>query len=213
MAADSGNLNVAEQSALPTPEAILPEDVLRADMYDLLAALLARPPAAPVLAAVSRLEGNETDLGQAVDMLARLAGGATAADAKREFNALFVGLGRGEVLPFASYYTTGFLNEAPLARLRTDMAQLGILREDGVSEPEDNLASLCDMMAGLIRGRFGAPVPLARQREFFDTHLAPWAGLCFQDIEQAQSAVIYAAVGAMGREFITIEAETLRMVE
>ncbi len=192
--------------------AILPEDALRADMYDLLAAFLARPPAAMLLAGATRLTGDETDLGQGVRMLARLCSNASAEDAKREFGAMFIGLGRGEVLPFASYYMTGFLNEAPLARLRSDMAELGILRADDVSEPEDNLASLCDMMAGLIRGRFGAPVPLERQKEFFNTHIAPWAAPCFADMEKADAAVIYGAIGRVGKTFMEIEAETLRMV-
>ncbi len=186
---------------------------MRADMYDLLSALLARPPAAALLKGLAELEGDETPLGQSVNMLARLARGATAAAATREFNALFIGVGRGEVLPFASYYMTGFLNELPLSKLRSDMARLRILRSEDVSEPEDGLASLCDMMAGLIRGRFGTPATLSRQKEFFNTHIGPWAAHCFGDMEKAKSAVIYDAVGRLGKEFMTIEAETLRMVE
>ncbi len=87
---------------------------------------------------------------------------------EREFNALFIGLGRGELLPYASYYLTGFLNEKPLASLRHDMAARGMTRAPNVYEPEDNIASLMEMMAGMIVGRFGAPATLADQRDFFN---------------------------------------------
>ncbi len=192
---------------------LLPEDAMRADLYDLLAALLVRPPAAGLLAGVAALEGDGTPLGKAVNMLARLAGSVSERSVEREFSAMFIGLGRGEVLPYASYYMTGFLNEHPLARLRADMADLRIARSGDVSEPEDNLAALCEMMAGMIRGRFGMAVPLERQKEFFNTHMAPWAAHCFADMEKAEAAVLYAGVGRVGREFMEVEAETMRMVK
>jgi len=128
-----------------------------------------------------------------------------------EFNALFIGLGRGELLPYASYYLTGFLNEKPLASLRRDMAARGMRRAENVYEPEDNIASLMEMMAGLIRGRFGAPATLEDQRTFFSRHIGPWAGHFFTDLEGAQSSVLYASVGALGRVFMEIEAEGFRM--
>ena len=74
-------------------------------------------------------------------------------------------IGRGELVPFASYYRTGFLNEKPLAKLRGDMARLGIARAESVKEPEDHIAALCEMMAGLITGAFGAPQGLAAQQQ------------------------------------------------
>lgn len=133
------------------------EDVLRADLYDLLAALLAAPANADLLARLRGLDGDTTSLGQAVGTLAKLAGQQGPGSVEREFNRLFIGVGRGELLPYASFYMTGFLNEKPLAVLRQDMTRLGIARAETVFEPEDNIASLCEMMAGLIRGRFGAP--------------------------------------------------------
>ena len=47
-------------------------------------------------------------------------------------NRLFIGVGRGELLPFASVYMTGFLNEKPLATLRNDMVTLGVERSPDV---------------------------------------------------------------------------------
>ena len=205
-------IDEAVAPVVATAPALPEEEVMRADLYDLLAAFLARPPSVELLAGVARLEGDETPLGEAVNMLARLAEGTSEKAAEREFNAMFIGLGRGEVLPYGSYYMTGFLNEQPLARLRADMARLRITRAEDVKEPEDGLASLCEMMAGMIRGRFGEIVSLERQKEFFNTHIAPWAAHCFSDMENAEAAVLYAGVGSVGREFMEIEAETMRMI-
>ena len=187
------------------------EDGLRADVYNLLAVLLARPPKLELLDQVERLEGDTTELGRAVHALATLAKRTTEQSAEREFNALFIGLGRGELLPFASYYVTGFLHEKPLALLRADMARLGMERSPSVYEPEDNIASLCEMMAGLILGRFGAPADLTTQRDFFAVHLGPWAGHFFSDLEGASGSVLYAPVGTIGRLFMEIEREAFRI--
>lgn len=187
------------------------EDLLRADLYDLLSALLARPPKRDLIDRVAGLTGEPTPLGNAVSALARLAKATTEAAAEREFNALFVGLTRGELLPYASYYMTGFLHEKPLALLRGDMSRLGIGRAENVYEPEDNIASLCEMMAGLIRGSFRAPADAAVQKDFFSAHLAPWAGHFFTDLEGAKGSVFYAPVGAVGKAFVEIEREAFRM--
>ena len=185
-------------------EAISAEDVLRADLYDFLSAFLARQPSGILLTQTAELKGDDSDIGRGIAALARLADAVDPRDAHREFNALFIGLGRGELLPYGSYYLTGFLNEKPLARLRGDMARLGI-------EPEDNIASLCEMMAGLIRGRFGAPAGLSEQKQFFEAHLAPWAELFFKDLEAAEASVLYAPIGMIGRAFVRIEQEAFRM--
>ena len=125
--------------------------------------------------------------------------------------ALFIGLGRGELVPYASYYMTGFLNEKPLATLREDMNLLRIARAPNVYEPEDNIASLMEMMAGLITGAFGAAAPISRQRGFYNKHIAPWARHFFTDLEGAKGSVFYAPVGAVGRIFMDIEREAFRM--
>ncbi len=187
------------------------EDRLRADFYDFLAALLARPPKTRLIERTRKLTGDETPLGEAIAALSKVASTVNETAAEREFNRLFIGLGRGEVLPYASYYMTGFLNEKPLAVLRQDMARLGIERAPNVFEPEDNIASLCEMMAGLILGRFGKPASLQVQRDFFNKHLAPWATHFFTDLERAEGSFLYAPVGAAGRKFVEIEKEAFRM--
>lgn len=198
-------------SAEATPIAIAEEDQLRADLYDFLGVLLAAPPNADLLGRAAALSGDESDLGQAVSALSRVAKVTKPKAAEREFNALFIGLGRGELLPYASFYLTGFLNEKPLALLRNDMAAQGITRAENVYEPEDNIASLMEMMAGMITGRFGKPAPLEVQKAFFGKHIGPWAAHFFSDLEGAQSSVLYASVGSIGKAFMEIEREAFRM--
>ena len=187
------------------------EDQLRADLYDYLGVLLSAPPSKALLKKTAALTGDETDLGSAITSLARVAASRGEKAAESEFNALFIGVGRGELLPYASYYLTGFLNEKPLAVLRNDMASLQISRAANVFEPEDNIASLCEMMAGMITGRFGKPASLDRQKEFFNRHIGPWAGHFFADLEGAKGSVLYAPVGAIGRVFMEIEKQAFRM--
>ncbi len=190
---------------------ITEEDGLRADLYDFLGLLLSGPPDQVLLAQTAKLAGDDSALGTAIKALARIAALSKPRTVESEFNALFIGLGRGELLPYASYYLTGFLNEKPLASLRRDMAVRGMTRAENVYEPEDNIASLMEMMGGMIRGRFGKPATLEDQKTFFAKHIGPWAGHFYTDLEAAQNSVLYASVGAVGRVFMEIEAQGFRM--
>jgi TorA maturation chaperone TorD len=187
------------------------EDQLRAGWYALLAQLLSREPDARLLQMLRGLEGDDSDLGKGIRALAAAARGTTVESARQEYFDLFIGLGQGELLPYASYYLTGFLNEKPLARLRGDMARLRIARADDIKEPEDHIAALCEMMSGLITGSFGAPADLDEQRRFFDTHIGCWAPRFFEDLQGAQSAVLYMPVGTIGRLFMAIEVQAFDM--
>jgi len=198
----------------PTPPAaliVVPEDRLRADLYNFLGLILSGPAGEMMLEQTALLSGDSTELGQAVASLARVAKVSKRAAVESEFNALFVGLGRGELLPYASYYLTGFLNEKPLAALRRDMAVRGITRAANVYEPEDNIASLLEMMGGQIVGRFGKATTLGDQKAFFNKHISPWAGHFFSDLEAAKNSVLYASVGAVGKAFMAVEVESFRM--
>ncbi|MEO9685119.1 MAG: molecular chaperone TorD family protein [Tateyamaria sp.] len=190
---------------------ILEEDRLRADLYNYLGLMLVGPPDQMLLDQSAGLTGDDTDLGQAIQGLARVANVSKPKAVQTEFNALFIGLGRGELLPYASYYLTGFLNEKPLANLRATMATFGIERSGDVFEPEDNIASLMEMMAGMIVGRFGRVATVQEQRTFFNAHIANWAKLYFEDLQAAKSSVLYASVGAVGAAFMDIEREAFRM--
>ncbi len=192
--------------------AVAAEDRLRADVYRFLARLLSSPVGAEELAVGASLEGDATSFGQAIDALAAACRDTSPAEAAVEYQDLFIGLARGEILPYGSYYLTGFLHEKPLARLRRDMEQLGIERDPEATEPEDHIASLLEMMAGLIDGGFGEPLTLAEQKQFYEAHIGSWARVMFRDLEKAEAARLYARVGAVGRTFIEIENGAFRMV-
>jgi TorA maturation chaperone TorD len=184
-------------------------DAARAQEYALLSALLARAPDAVLLQRLAALRGDATPLGVAHVALAEAASRTNVEHVEREYFDLFIGLGRGELLPYGSYYLTGFLHERPLARLRADLSKLGIERADSESEPEDHAAILCEIMAGLASRRF--PAPAGADRALFESHLAPWIGRFFADLEQADAADFYRRAGTLGRVFIEIESEAFAL--
>lgn len=182
------------------------EDALRAQHYGFLARLLSAAPDDSVLAQVATMTGDETAFGQAYGALARAAASTTAAEVEREFFELFIGVGRGELLPYASFYLTGFLNERPLADLRADLRWLGVERSPGRYEPEDHIALVFEVMAGLASGDVAG-----NQARFFDRHIAPWAGQFFDDLAIAPSAGFYRPVAEIGRQFVDIEARAFAL--
>ncbi|MBI3433557.1 MAG: molecular chaperone TorD family protein [Proteobacteria bacterium] len=184
-------------------------DLARAREYGLLARLLAQAPTAQMLEAVAQLRGDPTPLGVAHAALAQAANAHAQAQLEREYFDLFIGIGRGEMLPYGSYYLTGFLHDRPLARLRADLVRFGIERAPGNCEPEDHAAILFEIMAGLIDGRL--PAPVGADREIHEKHLAPWIDRFFADLERAESADFYRKVGMLGRVFMEIESEAFAL--
>lgn len=190
---------------------IADEERQRANLYALLGRLLVAPPSEAELSVLRGLRGDGSELGRALYALAALATRTSVERLRDEYHDLFIGLAQGEVIPFASVYLTGFLQERPLADLRGDMIRLQVRRRDDVFEPEDHIGSICEMMAGLITGAFGAPLSIAEQRRFFERHLLPWAPRFFGDLERAKSATFYMPVGTIGRVFMEIEQDAFSM--
>jgi TorA maturation chaperone TorD len=184
-------------------------DLARSREYALLSALLARAPDADLLARLARLGGDASPLGVAHVALGEAAASAVVAKVEREYFNLFIGLGRGDLLPYASYYLTGFLNERPLARLRDDLAAIGVERVEGNYEPEDHAATLCEIMSGISGGTL--PAPEGAERRLFEKHLAPWIGRFFADLERAEAANFYRHAGTVGRVFVEIETEAFAL--
>jgi TorA maturation chaperone TorD len=184
-------------------------DAACAQEYALLSVLLARAPDAALLARLAELRGDASPLGLAHAALAEAASRTDVECVEREYFDLFIGLGRGELLPYGSYYLTGFLHERPLARLRAHLSELGIERSKGHAEPEDHAAVLCEIMAGIVSGRFAAPA--GADRELFERHLAPWIGRFFADLERAETADLYRRIGTLGRVFVDIETEAFAL--
>jgi len=187
------------------------EDTLRAQLYLLLARFLAKPAEDAAISAAAAMSGDDSDLGKAIGTLSKIAAKSDHAQIAQEYHDLFIGVGRGELLPYASYYLTGFLHEKPLAKLRDDMGRLGIERSETVSEPEDHVAAIMEMMAGLIMGQFGEPASLEEQKAFYDTHLGSWGEHFFTDLEAAKSSVFYAAIGSVGKTYLEIEKAAFAM--
>ena len=184
-------------------------DLARAQEYALLATLLMRAPDAAFLSKLSALRADASPLGLAHAALAEAAEGTTAEKVEREYFDLFIGLGRGELMPYGSYYLTGFLHERPLARLREDLARIGIARAEGMVEPEDHAGILCEIMSGLASRRL--PAPPDSDRMIFEKHMAPWIGRFFTDLENAAAADFYKRLGTLGRVYMDIEAEAFDM--
>jgi TorA maturation chaperone TorD len=176
---------------------------LRAREYLLLATLLREPMSDELLAQISGITGDPSPLGMAHLALAGAARKTDARAAGREYFNLFIGVGRGELLPYASFYLTGFLNERPLARVREDLAALGFARREGNYDPEDHIATMLETMAALAAGETDADAE--REARFFDRHLKPWALRFFADLSVAQSADFYKAVAVVGLTFLDIE--------
>ena len=184
-------------------------DAARSREYALLGTLLARAPEQALLDRIADLRADASALGLAHAALAEAARQSSAERIEREYFDLFIGLGRGELLPYGSYYLAGFLHERPLARLRESLARLGIERAAGQAEPEDHAAILCEIMAGVASGRFAASDDAARK--LFDEHVAPWMERFFSDLEQAEAADFYRRVGTLGRVFMAIEREAFAL--
>jgi len=184
-------------------------DTARAQEYALLAALLMRAPDASLLSKLSALRGDASPLGLAHAALAEAAERTTVEKIEREYFELFIGLGRGELMPYGSYYLTGFLHERPLARLREDLSRIRIVRAEGIVEPEDHAGILCEIMSGLASRRL--PAPSGSDRLIFEKHMAPWIGRFFTDMENAAAADFYRRLGTLGRVYIEIETEGFDM--
>ncbi len=189
------------------------EDQSRADLYRLLGNLLAAPPQQAVLDVLQNMApssgGESTGLEQALHSMRSAAGQAVPAKLEQEYFALFIGLGRGELCPYASWYRTGYLMEQPLAELRSDLQRLGFARREGVGEPEDHAAALCEVMAVIISETV---LSFVKQKDFFERHLRPWLLQFFADLSQAEQADFYRTVGHAGQTFIKIEQQYFAML-
>jgi TorA maturation chaperone TorD len=185
------------------------EDQARMQVYRLIGALLVRPPGEELLTALQAISASDGQMKAAWAVLRQAASQAVVDDLADEYQELFIGIGRGELLPYGSWYVTGFLMEKPLAELRTDLVRLGFERQAKNREPEDHAAALCETMGLIIAS--GAEISFAQQRVFFQKHLAPWMGRFFADMAKAKSARFYRAVGLLGEQFLEIERNYLDM--
>jgi TorA maturation chaperone TorD len=199
-------------AAAPADQA---EDTARADLYGLFATLFYRAPDAAMLhhIAANRATGEDqaTPLGHAWNALCDAASTITVAEADEEYQGLFLGVGKPEVFLYGSYYQTGFLNERPLVALRDDLARYGLERHDNVSETEDHIATLCEVMRFLVAGEDLSVSNLGEQQRFFSRHLQPWAETLCDTIARHPRARFYASAAELLKSFVAVEAVALEM--
>lgn len=197
----------ASTEALADRETLDDAEQARADVYALLGALLARPPDTALIGMLQRIPTleatSDTTMTAAWAILKQSAAGAQVEGLQEEFQDLFIGIGRGEVVPYGSWYMTGFLMEKPLAELRVDLQRFGLQRQEQAREPEDHAAALCEIMSLLVVS--SAEVTFTQQREFFAKHVEPWMGRFFGDLAVAPAARFYRAVALLGERFLEVE--------
>ena len=203
--------------AAPAPSSALDEETARAELYGLLAALYYAPPTPELLAqlrvAITEAPAAGGFLEEPWRELVAAARGLEDEAIKREYSALFGGVGKPEIYLFGSHYLSGFLNEKPLAKLRDTLAGLGLARDEAMPETEDHIAYLSEVMRYLIAGDDVAVANLTRQSEFFSTHVQPWVMPMCDAISQHPKAKFYAALSGFTRAFMSVEIQGFDMLE
>jgi len=200
------------------PRGIDVEDQVRADFYALLANLFFRAPDERLLQAIMIAPEPTSDsvlgdaMGKAWAALAAASAAVTSDAVHEEFDQLFGGVGRAQLMPYGSFYLAGFLNEKPLAELRSDLARMGFSRDDAASETEDHLAALCDVMRAIILGDVAsAPATLEAQQQFFKKHLQPWILQCCDATIKNENSNYYKRVAVFAKCFFEIEIQAFDM--
>jgi len=189
----------------------LDEETARAEIYGLLAQLFYRVPSPELLA---QMRVAVTDAPMAGGFLEEpwrqvVAAARQSSDEEiaNECNNLFGGVGKPEVYLYASHYVSGFLNDKPVARLREDLAALGLERDDSMSETEDHFACLCEVMRYLIAGDDVSVSNLTHQQTFFATHIQPWAQEMTEAIAKHPTAQFFGVLAGFTQAFLGIEAQ------
>jgi len=194
------------ETAAATSVEVNDEDRARAQMYGLIGALLVGPPQESLLQMLRQIEAPagepDNEMAAAWGLIKQAAERADPSGLRDEYQDLFIGIGRGELMPYGSWYVTGFLMEKPLAELRIDLKRLGFEVQEGVAEPEDHAAALCETMNLIVSS---PEISFEEQQEFFRKHLDPWMGRFFGDLAGARSANFYRAVGLLGERFLQVE--------
>jgi len=195
----------------------LDEETARSELYGLLALCYYAQPTTEFIANL-RVAATETPAAGAFleaswRDLVGVAREMTPEEIQSEYQALFGGIGKPEVYLYGSHFLSGFLNEKPLARLRTDLTSLGLARDDAMSETEDHVAYLFEVMRFLIAGEDVAVANLTQQQKFFSSHLQPWVLLMCDDLQAHPKARFYSALGALTRAFMGVETQGFDMMD
>ena len=189
----------------------LDEETARAEVYGLLAALFYAPPSPDLLAqlrvAVTEAPAAGGFLEEPWRQFVGVARDLSDAQVAAEYDALFGGVGKPEIYLFGSWYLSGFLNEKPLAALRSDLAALGLSRDESMNETEDHFACVCEVMRYLIAGDDVEVANLTQQQKFFGAHVQSWVPAMCDAIAAHPKARFYAALAGFTAAFISVETQ------
>ena len=208
------------QTSLDLDTNLSPEDLARADLYGLLALLFYEAPSTELLEKIAQF-GQDVEVGQQDESsllhgpwqdLVEMAKDSRSQDWQEEYENAFIGVGKQEIFLYGSYYLTGFLNEKPLAALRGDLQKLGLQASSDITETEDHIACLCEVMRYLIAGEDLGICNLTQQKIFFNQHIRPWTGELFETLQNHPSLEYYRLVGALASTFFDIEGQSFDML-
>jgi TorA maturation chaperone TorD len=189
------------------------EEDARADLYGLLAVLFYQPPTNEILDSIA--DAPSDGVGELPDVWRELQRACREFDpegARDEYESLFIGVGKPEIFLYGSWYLSGFMMEKPLAQLRADLLALGLEREDDVTESEDHISSLCEVMRHLITSEDVLHGSIAPQKQFFSAHMQPWVQTLCDTVIQHPQARFYAPVARLAQAFFAIEMQAFDMV-
>jgi len=191
-----------------------PHRSMRTDAYVLLAALLRDSPSPEAIDLLRNLSWGKDlplRLQMALSELCRAGAEYPLQSICEEYQRVCMGLGSGELVPYASWYVEKAIQSKPLAEIREDLLRLAIVRQTDCFESEDHVGVLCEIMALL-----SAPqneIPQSEQAAFFNHHLVPWMPRFFKDLQELRNIRFYRTVAEFGRSFLEAEGEFLQYAE
>jgi len=210
-------MNEKENAVTEVGEVGLPEDLARADLYGLIARLFHLPPDQELLNQIAATAdqqdvSDDAPLAKAWMGVVEAAKNNPAKAWQEEFDANFISVGKPNVVLNGSFYMAGHLNERPLVNIRKALEEFGLESAQEVTETEDHISSLCEVMRYLIAGDDVEVSNLTNQRIFFNEHVRPWYDELCDAIEAIPEMHLYHPVAGLTREFLAIEGQSFDMI-
>ncbi|NQW69927.1 MAG: molecular chaperone TorD family protein [Betaproteobacteria bacterium] len=197
----------------------LPEDLARADLYGLIARLFHQAPDQELLdqIAASMPEGQEVQaedapLSKVWHTVVELAKTNSAKVWQDEFDLNFISVGRPKIILNGSFYMAGYLNERPLVEIRRTLNAFGLESAEEISETEDHISAVCEVMRYLIAGDDVEVSNLTNEKAFFNDYIRPWYEDLCAAIDDVPEMRLYHSVAALTREFLDIESQSFDMI-
>jgi len=195
----------------------LPEDLARADLYGLIARFFQMPPDQALLDQIAATAdqgdvANDAPLARAWMDVVEVAKNNPAKAWHEEFDLNFISVGKPNIVLNGSYYMAGHLNEKPLVNIRRALETYGLEAAEEVTETEDHISALCEVMRYLIAGDDVEISNLTNQRVFFNEHIRPWYDQLCDAIEGIPEMHLYHPIATLTREFLAIEGQGFDMI-